>query len=288
LAFTIRMTIKEVLQLGRAFAHDHIEELALEVLLSHSIEKSREYLFAHPEAEVDIDDIENFTSLVKRHLNGEPIAYLTGEKEFYGMVLNVDKRVLIPRPETEYLVEKIVETAKKNDENIVRVLDVGTGSGNIAIAVAYHLPKAQVTAVDVSLDALEVAEKNVNRYNLRDKITLVHSDLLKNVNDGDYEIIVANLPYIGTEKHNFVAKETKNHEPHEALFGGCDGLRLYEEFFEQMSRWHKAPDYVLGEIGFLQGEELRKIVKQFYPEASVSIEKDLTGLDRYFIIHPLC
>lgn len=283
------MTIKEVLQLGRAFARDNIEELALEVLLSYTLKKSKEYLFSHPEFEVGHDYIEKFTSLVKRHLNGEPVAYLIGEKEFYGITLNVDKRVLIPRPETEFLVDKIVQTAKENNEDhVTTVLDVGTGSGNIAIAVACSLPKVQVTACDISLDALEVAEKNVNRYNLKDKVTLVHSDLLKNVQEGGYEIVVANLPYIGTEKHNFVSVETKNHEPHGALFGGIDGLRLYEEFFEQMSRWKKVPSHVLGEIGFLQGEELKKMIKQFYPEASVEIQKDLSGLDRYFIIHPLC
>lgn len=282
------MTIKEVLQLGKAFAHDKIAELALEVLLSHSISKSKEYLFAHSEAEVGNDDIEKFTSLVKRHLNGEPVAYLIGKKEFYGIMLNVDKRVLIPRPETEYLVDKIVETVNRsNEDHITRVLDVGTGSGNIAIAVASSLPKVQVTACDISLDALKVAKENVNRYNLEDKVTLVHSDLLKNVQEDGYEIIVANLPYIGTHKHNFVAKETKNHEPHEALFGGFDGLRLYEKLFEQMSMWDDDPSYVFGEIGFLQGEELRKMIKQFYPEASITIEKDLTGLDRYFIIYLL-
>lgn len=287
--FTNCMTIKEVLQLGKTFAKNKIEDLSLEVLLSHSISKSKEYLIAHPDEEVDNDYIEKYTSLVKRHLNGEPVAYLIGEKEFYGLSLNVDKRVLIPRPETEYLVEKIVKiTNDKKDNSLIKVLDVGTGSGNIAVAVAYNSPKVHVTACDISLDALSVAEKNVNRYNLKEKVSLVHSDLLNNVLDEDYDIIVANLPYIGTETHNFVAVETKNHEPHEALFGGYDGLRLYEEFFDQICKWQNVPHYVLGEIGFLQGDGIKKMVKQFYPEASVTIEKDLSGLDRYFIIHPLC
>ncbi|MCD6109673.1 peptide chain release factor N(5)-glutamine methyltransferase [bacterium] len=284
------MTIKEVLQLGRAFSQDRMGDLDLEVLLSHVLSKGKEYLFAHPEHVVNHDRIGKFTSLVKRYLNGEPVAYLTGEKEFYGLALNVDKRVLIPRPETEYLVDKVIKTVKENrvDSRIAKILDIGTGSGNIAIAVAYNLPDIHMTASDVSLDALEVAKKNVNRYNLKNRVLLVHSDLLENIQADDYGIIVANLPYIGTTKHNFVAKETKNHEPHEALFGGLDGLKLYEKFFEQMSDWHKTPNYIFGEIGFLQGEDLKKMIKQFYPGAFVKIEKDLTGLDRYFIINSLC
>jgi len=284
------MTIKEVLQLGRAFAQDEMGDLELEVLLSHVLSKGKEYLFAHSEKDVGHDKIGEFTSLVKRCLNGEPVAYLTGEQEFYGLTLNVDKRVLIPRPETEYLVDRVIKTigANTGDDSIAKVLDVGTGSGNIAVAVAYSVPEVHVTATDVSMDALEVAKKNVDRYDLKDRVALVHSDLLKNIQKDDYGIVVANLPYIGTSKHKFVAKETKNYEPHEALFGGSDGLRLYEEFFEQMSLWHKAPSYVFGEIGFLQGNNLKKIVKQFYPSTSVKIEKDLTGLDRYFIIHSLC
>lgn len=287
--FIRKMTINEVLQLGDAFSQDKIGRLALEILLSFSISKSREYIFAHPEDIVSDEDIKNFTSLVKRHLNGEPVAYITGEKEFYGMVLSVDNRVLIPRPETEYLVDKIIETVEQNKyTGCVNILDVGTGSGNIAIAVANNISSVNVTACDVSQDALEVAKKNVKRYNLEGKVELVLSDLLKDLKEKEYQIVVANLPYIGTEKHNFVSIETKNYEPHEALFGGFDGLRLYEQLFEQILAWRKMPDYVFGEIGFLQGDELQKLVKQFYPHASVSIEKDLSGLDRYFIIKKLC
>jgi len=283
------MTIKEVLQIGVAFAHDGMDQLELEVLLSHVLSKTKEYLFAHSEEEVSNDDIEKFTSLVKRHLHGEPIAYLTGEKEFYGIALNVDDRVLIPRPETEYLVDLVIKTVKlKNDDDIIKVLDVGTGSGNIAVAIACNLKNVQVTACDVSLDALKVAEKNINRYNLKDKVVLVHSDLLKNIGDLKYEIVVTNLPYIGTEKHSFVSRETQSYEPHKALFGGFDGLRIYEDLFEQMSRRKNTPEYIFGEMGFLQGHDLKKILKQFYPNASVSIEKDLSGLDRYFIIKNLC
>lgn len=282
------MNIKEVLQLGRDITNDKVAKLALEVLLGYCLSKNKEYLFAHPEDEVDDETILRFTSLAKRHLNGEPVAYLTGEKEFYGLRLDVDKRVLIPRPETEFLIEKTEKLLREcKRKNIYKMLDVGTGSGNIAIALAHAIPEAQITACDVSLDALQVAKKNVSRYNLEERVHLVHSDLLKDIPEDDYCIVVANLPYIGTEKHNFVSKETKNFEPHEALYGGYDGLRLYEDFLDQLNRWSSKPRYILGEIGFLQGEELRKMVKQFYPEASVAIEKDLSGLDRYFIIHSL-
>ncbi len=287
--FKRNMTINEVLQLGSAFANDKVETLALEILLSHAISKPKEYVFAHPEENVSDDNIKKFTSFVKRHFNGEPVAYITGEKEFYGMTFHVDNRVLIPRPETEYLVDKVIETINKRGYvESPHILDVGTGSGNIAVAIAYNLSDVKITACDISNEAIEVAKKNIERYNLCGRVNVFWSDLLKGLNDEKYDIVVANLPYIGTEKHNFVSIETKNYEPHEALFGGFDGLRIYENLFEQMCKLKETPDYVFGEIGFLQGDELKKIVKRFYPKAFVSIEKDLSGLDRYFIIHPLC
>ena len=283
------MTIEEVLQIGKVFSKNKIDNLALEVLLSHVLNKNKEYLLAYPDLDVDHNVIKRYTSLVQRHLNGEPIAYITGEKEFYGLPLHVDRRTLIPRPETEYLVDKIIDILKEKPTNsVVKILDIGTGSGNIAIALAYNIKNVSVIASDISVEALEVAKKNIKRYSLEERISLIQSDLLSNIDDNYYEILVANLPYIGTERHSFVSMETRRYEPHKALFGGYDGLRLYEGLFCQLAKWKNIPKYILGEIGFLQGDKMKKMIKQFYPEASVKIDKDLAGLDRYFIIHTLC
>ncbi|MBD3156553.1 peptide chain release factor N(5)-glutamine methyltransferase [Candidatus Peregrinibacteria bacterium] len=282
------MTIKEVLQIGKIFAQEKIDDLALEVLLAHTLRKDKEYLFAHLEDDVSHDRIEQYTGLVKRHFNGEPVAYIIGEKEFYGRKLYVDERVLIPRPETEYLVDKTALLLKNHHKDTPsRVLDLGTGSGNIAIAIADIVPNVQVTACDVSEDALMVAKKNVKRYNLEGAISLVHSDLLQNIKEEAYDVMVANLPYIGLESNHFVSRETKNYEPHTALFGGTDGLALYEEFFTQLCQWRKKPRYIMGEIGFLQAKPISIIINQFFPESVLTIEKDLTGLDRYFLINLL-
>lgn len=280
------MTIKEVLQIGKIFAKEKIDDLALEVLLAYTLRKDKEYLFAHLEEDVPHDSIEHYTGLVKRRLNGEPVAYITEEKEFYGKKLFVDNRVLIPRPETEYLVDKTALLLKQKERgSTMRVLDMGTGSGNIAIAIASTIPRVKVTACDVSEDALMVAKENVKRYNLKGAISLVHSDLLRNIKEDAYDVMVANLPYIGMEINYFVSSETKNYEPHTALFGGEDGLALYEDFFSQLCSWQKKPHYIIGEIGFLQAKSISVIINQFFPESVLTIEKDLTGLDRYFLIH---
>lgn len=282
------MTIKEVLQIGKIFAQEKIDDLALEVLLAHTLCKDKEYLFAHLEDEVPHDRIEQYTGLVKRHFNGEPVAYIIGEKEFYGRMLFVDERVLIPRPETEYLVDKTALLLKQHDKkNPPRVLDLGTGSGNIAIAIAGLVPDVRVTACDVNKDALMVAKKNVKRYNLEGAISLVHSDLLEDIKEESYDVMVANLPYIGMESNHYISRETKNYEPHTALFGGADGLALYDEFFTQLCQWRKKPRYIIGEIGFLQAQPISSIINQFFPESTFAIEKDLTGLDRYFLINLL-
>ena len=286
--FLLCMTIKEVLQIGKIFAKEKIDDLALEILLAHTLHKNKEYLFAHLDDDVSHDNIEYYTNLVKRHFDGEPVAYITGEKEFYGKKLFVDDRVLIPRPETEYLVDKTALLLKHQGANSrSRVLDMGTGSGNIAIAIAGIVPNVHVTACDISEDALAVAKKNIKRYNLEGVVSLIHSDLLQNIKEEPYDVIVANLPYIGMETNNFVANETKNYEPHTALFGGKDGLALYEEFFTQLCCWQNKPNYIVGEIGFLQAKSIGAIVNQFFPESVLSIEKDLTGLDRYFLINLL-
>lgn len=264
------MQIKDLLQTGGT-------SLEKEVLLANLLGKNREFLLTNPEYEVSNEQSERFYGLIRSHERGVPIAYLIKHKEFFGLSFIVDERVLIPRPETEFLVEKVIEFAGK-DPSIKKIVDIGTGSGNIACSLAKNLENVQIFATDVSDKALEVAKINAQKLNV--VISFIKSDLLDELKDMEFDIIVANLPYIGTETNSFVSKETEEHEPHVALYGGSDGLELYEKLFNQVKNFK----YLMGEVGFNHREALEKLFEKYFPNSNCEVLKDLAGLDRYFII----
>jgi len=226
--------------------------------------------------------------LWKRVKAGEPIAYILGQKEFFGLDFKVDARVLIPRPETEHLVEAVLDLVKEVENP--RILDVGTGSGAIALALAHTLPQARVWASDVSGAALEVARENALHLNC-ERVEFFESDVLSHLEweSWDLDVLVANLPYIGTEIFDFVEKSVKEYEPHGALFGGVDGLELYAQLFEQIkcSITGVKPRWILGEFGALQQEAMATLIARFFPLSSVTFHQDLAGLDRFFILRNL-
>jgi release factor glutamine methyltransferase len=286
------MRLDEVLRKGKSSGQDYrLDGLAVEVLLGFVLGKSKEFLFVNPDFEVENDKANEFFALLDRHGNGEPVAYLTNEKEFFGIPFYTDKRVLIPRPETELLVEHVIDLVKKKDERKdgldkrkVSILDVGTGSCNVPVALALNLDNADVVACDISEEALEVAKINVEKHNLTEKIKLLKSNLLDEFQGMDFDIITANLPYIGIKENNFVAKEAKDFEPNIALFGGDDGLELYREMFGSLQGDVKC-DYLLGEIGFSQKDVLRELVLEMFPGKELEFFQDLAGFDRYFVVH---
>ncbi len=264
------MQIKDLLQTGGI-------SLEKEVLLANLLGRSREFLISNSDYEVSNEQSERFYSLIRSHDRGVPVAYLIKHKEFYGLPFFVDSRVLIPRPETEFLVDKILELVDE-DPGLKRVVDIGTGSGNIACSVAKHAKGVEIFATDVSDKALEVAKMNAKKLNVI--VSFIKSDLLNELKQMQFDIIVANLPYIGTSTNSFISKETQEHEPHVALFGGEDGLELYEKLFDQVENFK----YLMGEVGFMHREALEKLFKNYFPDSKCEILKDLAGLDRYFII----
>lgn len=280
------MNIQDALQTGRQLLNNE-QILEIEVLLAYVLKKNREYLFGHKDQDISDNDFNKFKTLISRHRDGEPVAYLTNEKEFFGMKFYVDRRALIPRPETETLVEKIIDFVNNNNEykKEVTIVDVGTGSGNIAVALAKHLPNSLITATDVSKEALEVARKNINFYGFEERIELIESDLLEKMKERKFDIIVANLPYIGTKENNFVSKEALEFEPHKALFGGDDGLSLYEKLFKFIEQHGNCNAYLLGEIGFMHREKMERLIKKYFASCLFQIISDLAGLDRYFIVN---
>ena len=264
------MQIKDLLQTGGT-------SLEKEVLLANLLGKSREFLISNSDYEVSNEQCERFYGLIRSHDRGVPVAYLIKHKEFYGLPFFVDSRVLIPRPETEFLVDKVLELVKE-DPTLKKIVDIGTGSGNIACSVAKHTKDVEIFATDVSDKALEVAKMNADKIGVT--VSFIKSDLLDELKSMNFDIIVANLPYIGKSSNNYVSKETQAHEPHVALFGGEDGLELYEKLFEQIEDFK----YLMGEVGFMHREALEKLFKKYFADYKCEILKDLAGLDRYFII----
>jgi release factor glutamine methyltransferase len=289
------MTRGQLLDLGvNVLGAKDTSYLSAEVLLCYVLGETKEYLFAHASDEVGDENLEKlYIQYLDRVKKGEPIAYITGEKEFYGLDFLVNKHVLVPRPETEMLVEKALSFMRDNFEKHgkYRVLDVGTGSGNIAISIAKnsaHLDGSEmieyVDAIDISDEALEVANENVLQHGLEDKVKVFNSNLLEDIDEDEhYHIVVANLPYIGEVTNNLVDKNVKDFEPNSALFAGDDGLKLYKKLFQQIVEREMNWKMLIGEFGFGQREDLEKLLNKYF-EQKWSIEKDLAGIDRMFVV----
>lgn len=278
------MQIKDLLD------RDH--SLEAELILAHVLGVDKEYLITHNEEQLPENLLKLFEHYLARVKQGEPLAYITNEKEFFGLNFYVDDRVLIPRPETEHLVEKIIDFIEENDDGHRRfkILDVGTGSGNIAIALAKYFKDQEndlieeIVALDISEGAVDVANINAEQHGVEDVVRVYQSDLLGGVENGErFDVIVANLPYIGTEKHRYVSENAEKFEPSEALFGGEDGLQLYKKMFQEMFDKAVNASFIAGEFGFSQGEPMAELLDNYF-EQQWEIEKDLAGIERIFTV----
>lgn len=257
----------------------------MEVFLSHLLGWERSRLLANSEAEVPVQHLAALQSGWLKIKEGFPVAYLTHEKEFFGHSFYVDEGVLVPRGETELLVEKVLEKADELQAKglgVLKVLEIGTGSGAIGISLKKANPELEILATDVSPLALEVANKNCVQMGV--EIELLESDLLGKVPREEFHILVANLPYIGTETHDLLADNVKAHEPALALFGGGDGLELYSRLFEEIEAEDRSFCFVMGEIGFSQKEDFLNLAAQKMPAYKAQVFQDLQGLDRHFIL----
>ncbi|MBT4916812.1 peptide chain release factor N(5)-glutamine methyltransferase [Candidatus Peregrinibacteria bacterium] len=284
------MNIRELLKEGVSFLDaSDTALLDCEVLLKHVLGVESDFLVSHIDDEVSPDMADLFMSYLERVQEGEPIAYITNEKEFFGLNFFVDDRVLIPRPETEHLVEAVFEYVNeiKGDSGF-RILDVGTGSGNIAISVARALSDegvvVDIDAIDISEDALDVARLNAEQHGVEDRIQFYQSDLLENFDDDeDFDVIIANLPYIGEVKHRHVSGDTEKYEPNGALFAGEDGLDLYKKMFQQIVDKKLGYKRIFGEFCYGQSEDISLLLNKYF-EHRWEIKKDLAGIDRMFIV----
>ena len=280
-------TLQEVLTRGRRMliqAGQDTDRLDTQVLLEHVLGVNRAILYAHPERELTAEQEQQFFSFVERRVQSEPIAYIIGHEEFYGLDFLVDNRVLIPRPETELLVENaLVLVRKRLDKGqIPLIADIGTGSGAISITLAVEEPRlAYLYAVDISEDALAVAQQNCQRHAVEQRVRLLHGDLLHPLLE-PVDILIANLPYVGTDEVAVMTPDVLVYEPHQALFSGPNGLDLIQRFFEEAHQPEKLKPHgvMLLEIGYRQREPLGRLLAQLWPDALVTFQKDYAGWDR--------
>jgi release factor glutamine methyltransferase len=259
----------------RTGPHPERARLDAETLLLHLIGKNRAWLLTHLGDEFGGCTLIGYAQQVERRLVGEPIQYITGECEFYGLPFRVNKNVLIPRPETEHLVEKVLELAPSF--KLPRIVDVGTGSGAIAVALAHSLPTAELTATDLSSAALSVARGNAELNGVR--VRLLEGDLLAPVVGEQFEFIVSNPPYVASGDRETLGVEVREYEPEMALFAGNHGLDIYRRL-TKLSYDAVVPDgYVLFEIG--HGQAIA-IAEMFLAAGfrDIQFTKDLQGIDR--------
>ena len=251
------------------------------VLAGHVMGLDASAVVAYGDHRLDEKRRERLLALARRRAAGEPVAYLVGEKEFCGLRLRVDKRVLVPRPETEEVVLAIVQDWRRSRASI---LDVGTGSGAIACALAHMLPLAEITATDASLAALDVARANVEQLGLSERIALLAGDLFAPLSPGQtYDVIVANLPYVATSDAALAA-DVRAHEPHAALFGGEDGLDTYRRLLPDAPKHLRPNGRAYLECGPGNAHALRDIACAAFPQRSVSIHEDAGGRERFVLV----
>lgn len=254
--------------------------LDAEIILSHALQLQRVMLYAKFDQPLSPDELTKIRGFVARRARGEPIAHLTGEKELWSMAFEVSADVLIPRPDTETLIELCA--ARLKDVESPRIADVGTGSGCIALALANELKSAQVTAIDVSDKALAVAAKNRDKHGLGERVALVKSDLFAAVPAGRFHLIAANLPYIARDEIPKLMRDVRDFEPHLALDGGPDGLDLIRRLIPQAKDRLEPGGTLALEIGWDQRERTVALLAE-HGFIEVEAHKDPGDNDRVVI-----
>jgi release factor glutamine methyltransferase len=277
-------TIKKVLDWTTEYFNKHKIEnphLEAEILLSYALHIDRIRLYIDFENEVDKKSLEMFKGFINRRIKGEPTAYITGSKHFMSLIFNVTPDVLIPRPETELLIENAIELSKAF-EGRISVLDIGTGSGVIAVSLAKFMDNIEIHATDLSGKALEVAAGNAKKHGVENKIKFIEADLFP-AEDLKYDIIVSNPPYIKTADLKGLQIEIRDYEPYSALDGGPDGLVFYRRIAEKAGGYMKDGGHLLLEIGAEQSKEVTTLLQSGLKRDKIRVKKDLNGLDRVVI-----
>ena len=277
--FSIARAIVEAAQILRQAGVPEARREAAS-LLEHVIKRDRTFLITHAETALASSEVRNLRDLVERRASGEPLQYITGHQDFYGLEFEVTPDVLIPRPETELLVETAIELLDKTEQP-ARICDVGTGSGCIPITILHERPAVQAVGLDISLPALRVAARNGARHKVTARLDLIASDCLSALalNGARFSMIVSNPPYVAEAALTGLQREVRDHEPRVALTPGGDGLRIIHRLITDAPRFLDAGGYLLMEIGFDQHEKVENLIDRQVWEL-LDIHKDLQGIPR--------
>lgn len=276
------VTVRELLALSKrrlAAAPHQPSPREGSLLLGHVLGLDEARLLAHDRDEVDAESRRRFQALLERRLKGEPVAYLTGEREFYGRRFMVDRRVLIPRPETEHLVEAALRVSLPPAP---RILDVGTGSGCVAVTLACELPESRLIATDSQPGALAVAATNAVRHGVRDRVRLICADLTTSLRLEAIDLVVTNPPYIAPGEASTLSPEITGYEPHAALFAAGDGTATFERLFRQLQALRPQTRVVV-EIGADQASSVQKIGER-HGLSFEELRTDYAGRDRIVVL----
>jgi release factor glutamine methyltransferase len=280
------MTLFEVLKGSADVLKDHRVEnprLNAELLLAQCLGFSRETLYANLRREIQTEEKKALDELLRRRMAGEPLQYLLGHQEFWSVDLKVDPRVLIPRPETEVLVDQALSILATPSGRVPRVLDIGTGSGAIVIALTNEFGEIFAVATDISQEALQVAKDNARKVGVGQRIRFVRGDLLhpfRPLTDGVFDLILSNPPYICRSDIEELTREVKDHEPRLALDGGEDGLDFYRRMSRQVPSYLRKGGWLLVEIGQGQGTEISTLFEQSGCFSAPELVRDLSGIER--------
>ena len=275
------MTIKEFLEeIQRVFEKCGITCAAREAMLlaCHVLSKDQLYLIVNKDEYIDEKILLAAAALVNERCSGRPLAYILGSADFYGINITVDERVLIPRPETELMVEEILKSDHSERDGL-KILDLCTGSGCIAAALAENLPSSSILASELSLKAYQIANYNLRKY---DNVKLCRSDLFENIEES-FDIIVSNPPYVALKDKETLQREVKDHEPEVALFAGEDGLDIIRRLIPEVPSHLNDDGLFFMEMGEEQGNAVLEIAKATGAFDSIEIKKDLSSLDRYLV-----
>jgi release factor glutamine methyltransferase len=285
-------TIRDLLSQGASVLKEAGHEsarLEAQMLLEFVLDVDRTVLYSYPERAISVDQVQRYQELIARRAQGEPVAYLTGHREFYGLDFLVDRRVLIPRPETELLVDAALALLRSRldaGESPV-VADVATGSGIIPITLAVEEARlTSIYATDISSDALDVARSNCELHHVQQRVQLLQGDLLASLPES-VDLLTANLPYVGTDEIELLSVDVYAYEPHLALFAGPQGLDLLQRLCHEArySGILKEKAVLLLEIGFRQREPLELLLRTLWPDATISFKQDYAGWDRLLEVY---
>lgn len=277
------MTIKETMRKGMIkLKTGNVTEpnLKSRLLMQYILNKPRQYLIVYDDQILTLRQEVDYFKSIKRLIEGEPIQHITHQQEFMKLNFFVDENVLIPRPDTEILVEEVIKIAKKTKAK--KILDLCTGSGAIAVSLAKYLGDVEITAIDISSKSLQIAIKNAKSNQVEDKITFIESDLFSNIPDDKYDIIVSNPPYIRKDVINTLTKEVQK-EPKIALDGGEDGLEFYRKIVCESDKYLKFRGYLCLEIGFDQKNDVINIINNERKYVGTYCKKDLYDNDRIVV-----